>query len=73
MINFHSILCLIVLSFINLTAFSQTAKTIDSLETRLQRCLDKGEYMLGCAQTFYTAIDSLFPAGASVPLVPHMT
>ena len=51
---------LIILFISNcLTAFSQTEKTIDSLERQHQTCLDKGEYMLGCSKKFYFQIDSL--------------
>lgn len=51
---------LIIISiFTCLTGFSQTAKTIDSLESQHQSCLDKGEFMLGCTERFYFQMDSL--------------
>ena len=40
-------------------SFSQTKKTIDSLQNEEQKCLDKGEYMLGCLLDFYDQMDSL--------------
>jgi len=42
-----------------LTGFSQTIKTIDSLETQYQACLDKGQFMFDCAYKFYSQMDSL--------------
>ncbi|UAY52965.1 lysozyme inhibitor LprI family protein [Ferruginibacter albus] len=42
-----------------LAGFSQTIKTIDSLETQYQSCLDQGDRMLRCSETFYYQIDSL--------------
>lgn|SRR5574343_378077 len=39
--------------------FSQKFKVIDSLENKYQSCLDKGQNMLGCANTFYGQMDSL--------------
>jgi uncharacterized protein YecT (DUF1311 family) len=48
-----------LLLVICLTGFSQTAKTIDSLEDQYQSCLDKGGYMLGCSKTFYAQMDSM--------------
>jgi len=59
MIKHKLILPLIILTFSCLTGFAQTLKTIDSLETQHQTCLDKGEYMLGCSKTFYSQMDSL--------------
>ena len=50
---------LIVFIFICLTTFSQTKKTIDTLETQYQACLDEGQFMLGCSETFYFQMDSL--------------
>jgi uncharacterized protein YecT (DUF1311 family) len=50
---------IIVFILICLTTFSQTKKTIDSLETQYQTCLDKGQFMLGCSETFYFQMDSL--------------
>lgn len=49
----------IVFIFFCLTGFSQTAKTIDILESQYQACLDKGEFMLGCSEKFYFQMDSL--------------
>src|SRR5690606_30790237 len=49
----------IVFIFFCLTSFSQTAKTIDILESKYQVCLDKGEFMLGCSEKFYFQMDSL--------------
>lgn len=49
----------IIFIFTCLTGFSQTAKTIDSLESQYQACLDKGEFMLGCSERFYLQMDSL--------------
>ena len=49
----------IVFIFFCLTGFSQTAKTIDTLESQYQACLDKGEFMLGCSERFYFQMDSL--------------
>ena len=49
----------IIFIFTCLTGFSQTTKTIDSLESQYQACLDKGEFMLGCSETFYFQMDSL--------------
>ena len=37
--------------------FSQTIKTIDSLENSYQTCLDKGVNMLGCSKMFYQQMD----------------
>jgi uncharacterized protein YecT (DUF1311 family) len=34
-------------------------KTIDSLQTQYQLCLDKGQNMLGCSKVFYYQMDSL--------------
>ncbi len=42
-----------------LSGFSQTPKTVDSLEAQLQACLDKGQFMLGCADWFYSQMDAL--------------
>lgn len=50
---------LIIFCFTCLTGFSQTLKTIDSLQTQYQLCLDKGENMLGCSKMFYYQMDSL--------------
>jgi uncharacterized protein YecT (DUF1311 family) len=50
---------LFLFSCLNFVVFSQTAKTVNDLKTQYQNCLDKGEFMLGCSQTFYTQIDSL--------------
>jgi len=52
-------LLIIVFVFNCLTGFSQTIKTIDSLETQYQTCLDEGQFMLGCSKTFYSQMDSL--------------
>ncbi len=41
------------------TSYSQTHQTIDSLSDKTQECLDKGDYMLGCAKVYYYQIDSL--------------
>ena len=49
----------IIFIFTCLTGFSQTEKTIDSLESQHQACLDKGEFMLGCSEKFYFQMDSL--------------
>ena len=54
-LNFLTIIFIFTCS----TGFSQTAKTIDSLETQHQACLDKGEFMLGCSERFYLQMDSL--------------
>ncbi len=59
MINLSSIPYILIFLFGSLTSFSQTTKTIDSLETRCQVCLDKGEFMLGCSKSFYSQMDSL--------------
>lgn len=40
-------------------AHSQKIKTIDSLENKYYSCLDMGQNMLGCANTFYAQMDSL--------------
>lgn len=40
-------------------SFSQKFKIVDSLENKYQSCLDKGQNMLGCANTFYGQMDSL--------------
>jgi len=50
---------IIIFVFACLTGFSQTAKTIDSLESQHQSCLDKGQFMLGCTERFYFQMDSL--------------
>ncbi|HUS02881.1 MAG TPA: lysozyme inhibitor LprI family protein [Chitinophagaceae bacterium] len=42
-----------------LAGFSQTIKTIDSLQNAEQNCLDRGQYMLGCAKRFYAQMDSM--------------
>jgi uncharacterized protein YecT (DUF1311 family) len=52
-------LLFIIFCFISLTSFAQTLKTIDSVQTQYQLCLDKGEYMLGCSKIFYYQMDSL--------------
>jgi uncharacterized protein YecT (DUF1311 family) len=52
----------VILTFSCLTGFTQTLKTIDSLEIQLQNCLDKGKYMLGCSKTFYYQMDSILNA-----------
>lgn len=43
----------------SISSYSQTHQTIDSLSDKTQECLDKGDYMLGCAQAYYYQIDSL--------------
>lgn len=53
------ILFQIFFCFFITSAFSQTKQTIESLENEYQACLDKGQFMLGCANSFYTQIDSL--------------
>jgi uncharacterized protein YecT (DUF1311 family) len=40
-------------------SFSQTKNTVDSLQNEEQKCLDKGQYMLGCSLNFYNQMDSL--------------
>lgn len=45
--------------FIATKGFSQTKKTVDSLQNEEQKCLDKGQYMLGCSLNFYDQMDSL--------------
>lgn len=40
-------------------SFSQKFKIVDSLESKYQACLDKGQAMLSCANTFYGQMDSL--------------
>lgn len=42
--------------------FSQTQKTVDSLQREEQICLDKGLYMRGCVLRFYAQMDSLLNA-----------
>lgn len=39
--------------------FSQKFKIVDSLESKYQSCLDKGQAMPGCANSFYGQMDSL--------------
>jgi len=53
------ILFQIFFCFFITSAFSQTKQTIESLENKYQACLDKGQNMLGCANTFYAQVDSL--------------
>lgn len=51
---------LLLISFLPITHISsQTIKTIDSLESEEQGCLDKGEAMPDCAFRFYDQMDSL--------------
>ena len=59
MTNFKIKIFVIFFCFICLKGFSQTIKTIDSLQTRYQLCLDKGQNMLGCSKKNYFQIDSL--------------
>ena len=49
----------LIFIFNYLTGFSQTTKTIDSLKSQHQACLDKGKFMLGCSERFYFQMDSL--------------
>lgn len=49
----------VMLALSSMTGFTQTLKTIDSLEIQLQNCLDEGEYMLGCSKLFYFQMDSI--------------
>jgi len=42
-----------------LTGHAQTKKTIDSLESQYQHCLDNGRYMFGCSKVFYSQMDSM--------------
>ncbi|RXK61930.1 DUF1311 domain-containing protein [Lacibacter luteus] len=39
--------------------FAQNEKTIDSLETKYQACLDEGKNMLDCSKSFYKVMDSM--------------
>ncbi|HVA99542.1 MAG TPA: lysozyme inhibitor LprI family protein [Bacteroidia bacterium] len=57
--RFKSVFVLIVFSFLSFACFSQSEKTIDSLQNQYQGCLDKGECMLCCTQIFYAQMDSL--------------
>ena len=59
MTNLKFIFIFTFLFCISLTGIAQTEKTIDSLETQYQNCLDKGEYMFGCTKKFYSQIDSM--------------
>lgn len=59
MTNYKRIIFSFVVTFCCLTGFAQTRETINELEQRYQTCLDKGDYMLGCSQTFYNQMDSL--------------
>ena len=53
------LLPIILIVICPLFGFTQTVKTIDSLEDANQHCLDEGKYMLGCEKTFYIQMDSL--------------
>lgn len=59
MTNLKSKFLTITFGFFCLTGYSQTLNTINNLEREYQKCLDKGQFMLGCANTFYSQIDSL--------------
>jgi uncharacterized protein YecT (DUF1311 family) len=59
MTNFKSKFLSIAFTFFCLTGFSQTLNTINSLESAYQKCLDKGQFMRGCSNTFYSQMDSL--------------
>lgn len=59
MTDLKFIISSVIFTFSCLTGFAQTQKTIDSLETQYQTCLDKGQYMLGCSKLFYSQMDSL--------------
>jgi uncharacterized protein YecT (DUF1311 family) len=48
-----------IFSLSYLSGFAQATKTVESLETQYQNCLDKGQFMLGCSATFYAQMDSL--------------
>jgi len=41
------------------TCFAQSEKTIDSLTTKYQTCLDEGKNMLDCSKLFYRQMDSM--------------
>lgn len=51
--------CFFGLLIISTSVRSQTMTYLDSLETREQRCLDKGEDMLGCSEVRYAQADSI--------------
>jgi uncharacterized protein YecT (DUF1311 family) len=59
MANFKFIYSLVIFFFGYLAVSAQTLKTIASFEVQYQACLDKGQFMLGCAKTFYNEMDSL--------------
>lgn len=54
-----AILTITLLCQFSTLCMSQTTKTIDSLETKCQECLDRGEFMLGCSEMFYYQMDSI--------------
>jgi uncharacterized protein YecT (DUF1311 family) len=49
----------IFICFTSLKGFPQTEKTVEILKIKYQNCLNKGEFILGCSQTFYQEMDSL--------------
>jgi len=59
MTTFKTILVSLLICASCICSFSQTKHTIDSLSDKNQECLDKGNFMLGCAEIFYSQIDSL--------------
>jgi len=54
-----TLLAIVFISFCPVIGFTQTVKTIDSLEESNQHCLDERKYMLGCEKHFYLQMDSM--------------
>jgi uncharacterized protein YecT (DUF1311 family) len=52
-------LILFFLLFVGHYSFAQTVATVNQLDTTYQTCIDGGANMLGCAQTYYTQMDSM--------------
>jgi uncharacterized protein YecT (DUF1311 family) len=55
----QKVLFVIVLFFTAFTSYSQSINEITALEKNYQDCLDKDDYMLGCAKNFYNEIDKI--------------
>ena len=47
------------ISFFSLAGQSQTATTIEAMESKYQSCLDKGKDMLACSKAYYRQMDSM--------------
>ena len=45
---------------VSFTGYTQSVKTIDSLQEHYQNCLDNGKNISGCSIMFYRQMDSMF-------------